>query len=84
MKEAEYEVARRVGVGHGLVHALATMKQVRGNVTYPYHLPPRHHSRKRAAKLAEVKALDTAIELVTQQIRGVRCAGKPAASEPKD
>ncbi len=67
-----FEKFRLIGVSQGLVHALGAMTQVRAQAEREYRRIPANHTRKSAAKLAEIKTLDTVIDLVDKQLRRVQ------------
>lgn len=68
------ERTRLIGCRDGLVHALNSISGLRRSITGPSgeYLPPRHHTRKRAAVEARIAELDKARDAIRQQLDDVR------------
>lgn len=67
---------RMLGCRDGLSHALIAVGNLRGSITGPAgaYLPPRHHTRKRAAAEARIAELDKASDAIKRQLDAVRAA----------
>ncbi|MBR9837010.1 hypothetical protein [Salipiger thiooxidans] len=70
------ERTRLIGCRDGLSHALIAVGGLRGAITGPAgaYLPPRHHTRKRAAAEARIAELDKARDAIRRQLDDVRAA----------
>lgn len=67
---------RLLGCRDGLSHALIAVGSLRSAITGPAdaYLPPRHHTRKRAAAEARIAELDKARDAIKRQLDDVRAA----------
>ena len=67
---------RMLGYRDGLSHALIAVNALRRSITGPNgeYLPPRHHTRKRAAAEARIAELDKARDAIKRQLDDVRAA----------
>ena len=67
---------RLIGCRDGLVHALVAIGNLRRGITGPgdAYLPPRRHTRKRAAAVARIAELDKARDAIQRQLDDVRAA----------
>lgn len=67
---------RMLGCRDGLSHALIAVNNLRRGITGPSgeYLPPRHHTRKRAAAEARIAELDKARDAIKRQLDDVRAA----------
>lgn len=70
------EHTRLIGCRDGLSHALIAVGYLRNAITGPLgaYLPPRHHTRKRAAVEARIAELDKARDAIKRQLDDVRAA----------
>lgn len=67
---------RLLGCRDGLAHALNSISSLRRSITGPSgeYLPPKRHTRKRAAAEARIAELDKARDAIRRQLKGVQDA----------
>lgn len=70
------ERIRMLGVRDGLHNAIITVGKLRGAITGPAnaYLPPRHHTRKRAAVERRIAELDQVTDALQRNLEAVRTA----------
>jgi hypothetical protein len=74
-QKAEHQT-RLLGVRDGLISAILTVSNLRGHITGPggVYLPPRHHTRKRAAVERRVAELNGVIAALQYKLAEVKTA----------
>lgn len=73
---SEEERTRMIGVRDGLVHALLSVKSIRGSITGPRdaYLPPKNHTRKLAAVEARLSEIDKIHAAIQRNLNNVNAA----------
>ncbi len=76
MKMTEEARARMLGCRDGLSYALSAIGGLRSAITGPAdaYLPPRHHTKRRAAAEARIAELDSARDAIKRQLDDVKAA----------